>query len=239
MTLYSSEDFYTEFTKSYEAYASNRRAFIDAVDNFVKSESALYRSIIDVGSGNGKRARRIADSIKARSLTLVDNSSIMIDLSRQINNANVLFANIASPDFTSAKKYEIVLCLWNVLGHILSAKERNMALNNLKNLIATGGVLFLDINNRYNVSQYGIDAVLRNILKDALASKDSNGDFELTLDAGINEIRTKVHIFSPYEIERLIKSAGLKILKKQVINYSTGEKRKSIFGGQLIYKLSR
>jgi hypothetical protein len=37
----------------------------------------------------------------------------------------------------------------------------------------------------------------------------------------------------------LFKLAGLKILERKVINYKNGRKCRSIFGGQLVYKLSK
>jgi len=53
------------------------------------------------------------------------------------------------------------------------------------------------------------------------------------------EIETTVHIFNPFEIEKLIKLAGLKIEKRKIINYRSGKICKTIFGGQLVYKLSK
>ena len=205
MNLYPSEIFYTLFAKHYRAYASQRQVFLDVVDDFIKSESLPHKSIIDIGSGDGKRAKCIADIMMAKNLTLVDNSQGMISLANKVNGADILLADISNSEFKSAKKYDIVLCLWNVLGHIPSASRRLTAMINLKNLVSNGGFIFLDINNRYNISQYGFGEVVKNILKDLLMHNDCNGDFELGLNAAAGEIRTKVHLFAPFEMDQLIK----------------------------------
>jgi hypothetical protein len=89
------------------------------------------------------------------------------------------------------------------------------------------------------VSHYGIKNVLKNICKDIFVPRKSNGDFELNIDTDKGKINTTVHIFNPYEIERLFKSAGLTILKREIISYDTGEIKDNFWSGQLVYKLTK
>ena len=114
-----------------------------------------------------------------------------------------------------------------------------VALKNIAGLMSGDGILFLDVNNRYNVTHYGLMSVLRNIIKDIFISDDSNGDFDLNFNTEKGQIHTKVHIFSPSEIESLVKTAGFVILKRKIINYKTGRKSSSVLGGQLVYKLCK
>lgn len=236
--MYSSETFYTQFAQSYAGYASGKKAYILAVDNIIKEECGLAKTIVDVGAGDGKRGKRIANLLGVKNLTLIDSSDGMVALSQSIPNATVVKADISSLEFSLGEKYNVVLCLWNVLGHVPGV-DRQVAFNNLTTLVDDGGVIFLDVNNRYNISQYGMKAVVRNICKDLFFPKESNGDFDLSFSTKVGILETCVHIFSPREVENLIKSAGLRILKRQVVDYRTGEIRKSIFGGQLVYKLSK
>lgn len=236
--MYSSETFYTQFAQSYAEYASERKAYILAVDNIIKDECVLAKTMIDVGAGDGERGRRIADLLGVKNLTLIDSSDGMVALSQNIPNAVVVKADISGSEFISGEKYNVVLCLWNVLGHVPST-GRWIAFNNLAALVDDSGVIFLDVNNRYNIPQYGVKAVIRNIYKDLFSPKESNGDFDLSFSTKAGILETSVHIFSPVEVENLIKSAGLRILKRQMVNYKTGESSKSIFGGQLVYKLSK
>ena len=101
------------------------------------------------------------------------------------------------------------------------------------------GFIFLDVNNCYNAVHYGIKATLKNICKDILTPKISNGDFELNINTDQGQINTIVHIFNPNEIKHLFKSAGLKILKRKIINYKTGEVESKFWNGQLVYKLAK
>jgi 2-polyprenyl-3-methyl-5-hydroxy-6-metoxy-1,4-benzoquinol methylase len=234
--LSSSSAFYTGFARTYEHYASLRKAYITAVNRFIVNEIGSVKTIIDLGAGDGIRATHLAKELKAQHLTLVDNSDGMINRIGKTGDMTVIKADISSYEYKSGEKYDLVLCLWNVLGHI-PEHGRKVALKNLALLIGESGSLILDVNNRYNISQYGIMIVIKNVLKDIFSPRDSNGDFELSIDTGSEKIRTSVHLFNSFEMERLIQSADLKIDKKLVVDYGNGSLCKTIFGGQLVYEL--
>lgn len=236
--MYSSDIFYTQFAGSYRKYSATRRAYLSAVNDFIKREVGFVKTIVDVGSGDGKRSSLISNLLDSKNLTLIDNSIGMINLAKNIRDAVVIKGDISSTEFESDNKYDVALCLWNVLGHIASDK-REIALKNLASLIHSQGIIFLDVNNRYNVSHYGIKNVLRNICKDIFVPRKSNGDFELNINTDKGKINTTVHIFNSYEIERLFKSAGLTILKREIISYDTGEIKNNFWNGQLVYKLTK
>ncbi|MEI6553138.1 MAG: class I SAM-dependent methyltransferase [bacterium] len=234
---YSSDVFYTQFAQTYAQYAFGKKDYITAVNRFICKESISPSNILDVGSGDGKRAKTIADAIGVKNITLVDNSEGMVLLSKKITDATVIYADITRRDFDFKKKYDLVLCLWNVFGHIATENERIIAMKNLGNLLSDGGVLFIDVNNRYNSTHYGKFSVFRNLLKDLFLSKDKTGNFDLSFKADTGNITTKVHIFNPKEIEYLIKSAGLTVEKRIILNYKTGTVEENFWKGQLVYKI--
>lgn len=236
--LASSNDFYTGFSESYGDYASQRKEYIAAVNRFAIDEAGSVSTVIDVGSGDGTRAVEIFKKMGASHLILVDSSDGMLDHLRKIADAVVIDADISSTEPITEEKYDVVLCLWNVLGHV-PADKRRVALINLGSLLEDSGFIVLDVNNRYNISQYGLKSVMINIVKDIFSPQDSNGDFELNIDTEHETIGTVVHVFNPFEIKRLIRSANLKILKKRVIDYKDGGLCRSIFGGQLVYTLAK
>lgn len=236
--IFTSEKFYTLFASSYRDYSFNKKGYLSAVNKFIQEETLSPKSMIDVGSGDGKRGRDIGDILGIEKITLIDNSDGMIALAKNIHGADIIFTDISNSRFQTEKKYDLVTLLWNVLGHIPS-DSRAIALANLVKLVNNGKSIFIDVNNRYNISHYGIKAVLRNILKDIFLPNKSTGDFTLKVLTSKGEIETIVHIFNPFEIERLIKSAGLKIEKRKIINYRNGKACRTIFGGQLVYKLSK
>lgn len=236
--MHSSEDFYTKFAASYEAYASGKKNYLTSVDTFIIENAGHARSIVDVGAGNGKRGKKIAGMLGVKSLTLIDSSDGMLGFMRNVHGANIIKADISSEKFKPDTTYDVALCLWNVLGHI-SNQSRSIALKNLASLVKNNGLIFLDVNNRYNIAHYGLRAGFRNILKDIFLPNISNGDFPLTINTDTGSIDTSVHIFSPFEIRRLIKSAGLTIEKVCTIDYRTGIKMNNPFSGQLVYKLKK
>jgi len=236
--IFTSEKFYTLFASSYCDYSLNKIVYISAVNKFIQEEALSLKSMVDVGSGDGKRGRLIGDILGIEKITLIDNSEGMIALANNIEKADVVFEDISSLRFENKNKYDLVSLLWNVLGHI-SSEGRIITLMNLAKLVNDGKSIFIDVNNRYNISHYGFPAVVKNILKDIFLSNKTNGDFNLKVITVNGEIETTVHIFNPFEIEKLIKLAGLKIEKRKIINYRSGKICKTIFGGQLVYKLSK
>ncbi len=235
--MYSSDEFYTKFAPFYENYSHAKKDYISCVNNFIIHESKPHLKVVDIGGGNGKRSQLISHSIHASSLTIIDNSKGMADLTHSIKDLQMVFADISDSKFQSDDTFGIAICLWNVLGHIPTQEKRKIALMNMANLIEDNGFLFIDVNNRYNISNYGLKAVLKNIYDDIFDTDGNKGNFELHVDIGNEKIQTRVHIFNPFEMNDLIKSSGLKIIKKQFINYKTGKKSKTMFGGQLVYKL--
>lgn len=235
----NSKDFYNKFSTYYSSYANSKFAYIKAVDDFIISNSNYFMEIVDLGSGDGCRAQGLSKILEAKKLTLIDNSVGMIQKCKSIGNVDVLYADISNDYFEHNYQYDTALCLWNVLGHVFDSNKRLIALKNIKSLVKDSGFIYLDVNNRYNVSQYGLLSVIKNICKDVTSHSGENGNFSLRMVFNGSVFTTKVHIFSHAEIEELIKLAGLKIEKKLVINYSTGKLCMTLFGGQLVYKLSK
>lgn len=235
----NSKDFYSKFSTYYTNYANSKITYTKAVDEFIVSNSNNNLDIIDIGSGDGYRARGLSKMLGTKKLTLVDDSIGMVKQCKSIGNFDVLCADISNDYFEHNYRYDIAICLWNVLGHIFDSSRRLVALKNMRSLIKDNGSIYLDVNNRYNVSQYGLLSVIRNIYRDIISYSDENGNFSLSMVFGGKTVTTKVHIFSSMEIEKLVKRAGLKIEKRIVINYVTGKSCLTSFGGQLVYKLSK
>ncbi len=234
---FPSDKFYTLFSRSYHEYSSGKVKYLNAVNSFIVKESISPKSMIDVGCGDGRRARKIADVLKINHLVMIDNSDGMIELAKNNLGVTVHKNDISDHGFIIGDRYDLVTHLWNVLGHVPSS-NRKTAVVNMSKLVTHNGYIYIDVNNRYNISHYGFISVCRNIFKDILKPNDVNGDFNLKVITPNGQIETIVHIFSPFEIEELIKSAGLKIEKRKIINYVSGKSCKTIFGGQLLYKIS-
>ena len=63
---------------------------------------------------------------------------------------------LASGGFESAERFDVITCLWNVLGHVPTAEKRLHALSAIASLLTPNGRFFLDVNHRYNARSYGV-----------------------------------------------------------------------------------
>jgi SAM-dependent methyltransferase len=240
MKFYPSDIFYTKFSSSYSSYFGTKREYIEAVNSFIMSEASSPISVIDVGAGDGRRSRDVCDLLGAKALTLIDNSDGMIAHLKKIEKSYVIKADISDPSFEIGQKYDVMLCLWNVIGHMLTQEQRLSALKNMRKLLADSGVIFIDVNNRYNLSHYGVKAVIRNMWTDVFSRQnDQLGIFDLSINTADDQLRTKVYISNPFEIRKLFRMSGLKVIKVRRFNYRTGKKAMTIFGGQSVYKVTK
>ena len=110
-------------------------------------------------------------------------------------------------------------------------------LKNIKNAIKPDGVVILDVNNRHNVFQYGWKAI-KNIIKDCFIHNFENGDIKFNISLDSHNIPSCVHIFTKYEIEKLVNAAGFEIKSTFYINYANGGFENSPLFGQLCYILT-
>lgn len=238
MKLSPSNVFYSRFADTYQDYSRAREVYLRSVDAYIQSDSLNARNLIDVGAGDGRRGKRISDMLGIKLPTLLDNSEGMIRILELIPGVRVLGADISHPNFSHGETYQAVVCLWNVLGH-MSLQGRGTTLKNLSRLVSDDGSIYIDVNNRYNAAHYGIWPALKNVLKDLFALGKRRGDFTFGVETADGGLFTEVHIFSPFEIEKLFKKAGLKVVERRIIDYRTGKRRRAFWNGQLMYKLKK
>lgn len=239
--MFSSKIFYKYFSNNFTEYSFSKKKYLDSIDNIITNLDFKPKNIIDLGAGDGRRSLKIAEKLKVEDIVLVDNCSEMFNKITETENIKKVTDDISDNNFYSkiGKKSDLVLCLWNVLGHIETEGERVSVIENITNLLSDKGIGFLDVNNRYNVRQYGFKNVIKNILKDIFSPNNKNGDFPFNFKKEELDIKTSVHIFNPYEVDKYLKNAGLKIVDKKFIDYDTGKIGSNIFSGQILYKIKK
>ena len=227
----SSKEFYSETADHYEKIRSKQYLYNKTVDSIIiDSVKDQIKNILDVGAGNGKRGIYIKEKLNASEILLLEESKEMV---KNIKRTAVVDVKVESIlDYHSDRKFDLIICLWNVLGHIDDKTNRVIALKKMKSSLSDKGVIFIDFNNRMNVKHYGFKNFIRNSIR-TLFTKDS-GWFNLELHG----IKTKVYVHNFSEMTELIKNAGLNIRFMKSIDYSTGEIHKSRFKGQLLFCLS-
>lgn len=233
-----SMQFYDIFASSYQTYSEKRSAYLQTVDQIICSQTSNpIHNYLDVGAGNGTRTVRLGKLLQATNITGVDESANMCEL--QKNNGVITVFQGQIEHYPLSNKHDLITCLWNVIGHIPS-KDRVNFLKSIRSHLTYNGRLFLDVNNRNNISHYGLINVSHNILRSLIVGNSKSGDFPLFLETRKNEvISTSVHIFTNSEILVLFREAGLSVVRQWSICYSTGRRMNSIWHGQLLYELKQ
>jgi|GEM_PF-813772 len=236
---------YNQFAKYYRVYSEEKQNYLSAIDELI-IEALPQRPIraLDIGCGDGYRSYHLFRKTNINNLVMIDNSDEMIKLAKNYEKSDieVLKTDITkSNQLSSLGKFDIILCLWNVLGHINTRKERLKALENIRSLMRDEAFVFLDVSNRYNAKYYGIKNLIKNIIKDLFRGNVNEiGDFEYQIKVDERKyLDAKCHFFSPFEIRNLIKSANLKITNELAINYETGKVEKNCLQGHLFYQLKK
>jgi 2-polyprenyl-3-methyl-5-hydroxy-6-metoxy-1,4-benzoquinol methylase len=233
------EHFYDALAPHFREYCRTKAEYLDAIDQLlIRYISAGADSLLDVGAGDGLRAARLAQSRQFQTLALVDPSNVMVKYCRQ-RNATEVWCATAEELPESNRRFDVITCLWNVLGHVPDQKSRLTALRRMSSLLAEDGQIFLDVNNRYNARAYGWLLTLGRVLYDKVRPSVTNGDVTFSWQLDDRVIQARGHVFTPGEMTNLINRAGLRVEQRLIVDYQTGQLRRRIITGQLLYELRR
>ncbi|HEY1801974.1 MAG TPA: class I SAM-dependent methyltransferase [Terriglobales bacterium] len=219
--------------------ALRREAYLRKIEELVIARvPANSRSLLDVGAGDGSRAVRIARAAGIHKIVLLEPSAKMrrgADTSCEIwpIRAEALRGTVAE-----GRSFDVIICLWNVLGHI-RLQDRLNVLRELARLLSQDGMLFVDVNHRYNMRAYGFWRTVGRMAYDRLVPAQSNGDVVVSWGLGKTTCSTYGHVFTQREMADLIADAGLKITEKIFVDYESGDVRRSGLQGNLFYVLRR
>jgi 2-polyprenyl-3-methyl-5-hydroxy-6-metoxy-1,4-benzoquinol methylase len=219
-------------------YARRRAAYLDAVDGvIVASITGHPGSLLDVGAGDGERSIRIAQTCGISVIILAEPCHALQEECRR-QPATGVWPRRAEELPDGPPGFDVITCLWNVLGHVRSQELRLRALTRMRALLNPGGRLFLDVNNRYNARAYGWTRTSSRIIKDCLRPSERNGDVAITWQIGGGQIHAVGHVFTPREMRGLLREARLRVVRRHVLDYASGARHRCILEGQLLYELT-
>jgi 2-polyprenyl-3-methyl-5-hydroxy-6-metoxy-1,4-benzoquinol methylase len=215
--------------------AEQRRPYLDGIDRLVVSEMPPgARTLLDVGAGNGARARRIARARGVTELVLLEPSLAM----QGSGCADVRIWTMRAEELHSVQaQFDVITCLWNVLGHIFPSAGRIEVLRQFGRLVSPKGKIFIDVNHRYNASHYGALPTALRFLRDRMSPDEKNGDVAVSWEIEETRCTTVGHVFTDAEFHSLSLAAGVRIEKRFVLDYATGAQRRWSFKGNLLYVL--
>lgn len=233
--MLESKKYYDVIAKDYNILYTERINYLNAIDTIIISENKNRKisNYLDIGSGDGRRSLKMINSLNPLNSTLIDDSSKMLEQIKSVKNLTI--ANNSFFDFETDRKFDLITCLWNVIGHIESNTLRKQFFQIIEKRLNNGGVFYFDVNNRYNIAHYGYSNVMKNLEMDSLNPSESNGVFNV----GEGDKKTKVYIHNPFDVPKYVKDLNLEIQKTWFVEYKSGEIKDTFFEGQLFYKITK
>lgn len=223
----------------YSQIATARKPYLESIEKLIVARvPSGSQSLLDVGAGDGSRALRIAKASNLDDVVLLEPSREMVKSCRVEAEVWAIRAEELSSEercFAPERRFDIIICLWNVLGHIGSHTNRVHVLRELGNMLSPRGILFVDVNHRYNIRSYGLGKTISRFLYDQLWPGERNGDVTPTWDIDDVKCSTYGHVFTQKEMRKLATAARLNIEDRLVIDYDTGALRRFGFLGNLLY----
>ena len=228
---------YDEVAPAFAELTQGRKEYLDAIDRLVIGNLPKTPfSLLDIGAGDGRRARRIAATAGVSKLVLLEPSAGM----RAAGNPQTGYLNLRAEQLHRVDgSFDAILCLWNVLGHVFPHSARAEVLHQCQRLLTPGGRLFIDVNHRYNGAHYGWLATVGRYLYDQLRPSERNGDVVATWKLNGRQTSVRGHVFTDREFRSLAGGAGLLVDRRLVVDYRTGQERQWSVQGNLLYVMRR
>lgn len=233
-----SDVYYSKISHIYRKVSETRANYTDSVDTLLRRVISEFQeqkfTWLDVGSGDGFRLGKLSSGVNCDITAVEPVRDFRENIRKNCPRAAIHHLNVESfrPESSEFLGFDFVTCLWNVIGHSDDPQE---FLHSLRRLVAQGGVVFVDVNNRLNVSRYGALRVARNIL---VARSWGWREFRFPTYQDGAMTSTLTWISSPSEISRMVVKAGFNVEKRLFVNYDTGKvSNRSWWSGQIVLVL--
>lgn len=236
---------YSRLAPHFADFSSRRKRYLRGIEKCILSRiSNNAKALLDVGAGDGSRALRIASEAGISDVVLIEPSK---EMSAEAKGAAEVW-NLRAEGMGDhrplaqdgqARHFDVITCLWNVLGHVRGIEDRVRALRAMNDLLAPTGRCFLDVTHRYNLRSYGVFPTLARFIRDSIFYKGETADVTATWEVRDEAISTVGHVFTDREIRDAARAAGLEIEERIVVDYDTGKIRRFAFTGNLLYVLRR
>lgn len=225
--------FYDLIAEDYKNISFKKKTYLNGIDEIILKYLKDKKKILDAGSGDGIRLEKLKKKLKNCNFISIEPSRKMYEQFKK--NSKIPIKNFGLEKINKInQKFDAITCLWNVFGHIKNNKRRIHILKNIKKKLKPKGYLIFDINNRHNAKQYGIIRVLFRIVLDKFFFKEKRGDARYEILKNNKKIIGSGHLFTEYEIKKLIKKSNFKLKKIYYVNYVNGKIEKISFFGQIL-----
>jgi SAM-dependent methyltransferase len=226
---------YDALARSYDSISRARNLYLTAIERIIIAHATGSSSLLDIGAGDGTRTVRIAEAAGIPCVLALEPSENMRALwPRSLPGWGCRATQIPE----TQRRFDAILCLWNVLGHLQDREERVSVLAQARERLSPGGMMFVDVSHRYNAAEYGWPGTLLRMMRDRLRWSETNGDVIVRwkVDGGL--VRCHGHLFTRPEIESIFRETALQITNRWTVNYSDGTERRRCYEGHLLFQLS-
>ena len=216
----------------------HRKNYIRAVNERCIERLADCSTWLDVGSGDGARVREILERTGDREVVCIEPSKAMAHLCADNVKKGEVLNRYLDQQFSEnyGGQFECVTALWNVLGHFATGRDRREFINNVRNVLGSGGTLLLDVNNRHNGKAYGFIRSRFRYFRDLLWFCESSGDAVYSVKVGNRAELCCGHIFTTEELLDLFPADDWACLEVEYIDYQSGEAATDRFSGQILIR---
>jgi len=218
LNFLSSESFYDGIYKHYTNIASKRQFYNSAVDRYIRAHPNFrnFIKIIDVGTGDGCRITKLFGG-KAQISVIEESGQMCNILQKNEFLENVLEGRAEEIDIGALEgKFDLVTLQWNVLGHVESHLE---LLTVCHKLLKSGGYLIFDVNNPFNIKQYGVFSFIRNFIYFYLYPRNTRRFMPLEL----NGVSTNVSFSCHRYYVKILELLGFVDIRSTYFDYGTGD----------------
>jgi SAM-dependent methyltransferase len=193
--------------------------------------------VLDAGCGTGQRAIELMTALPKARIEAMDFSDAMLDIAINRGVLQAVSSNLG--DFSVTNTYDMIVCLFFVIGYLTPRLIRAQAMNCLFRALRPGGVLVIDGINRFHRGEGRLFRrtrleIVRDLVTSWLDPRCEFGDKFYRTHHSFGELRGFHHSFSRPEFEDLIAKAGFVIRRSLVVGYDTGEEHDEIHKGQLV-----
>jgi SAM-dependent methyltransferase len=220
-----SAEYYRQISSDYTSVSKLRGTYNQSINGLIKPlvDQILSRNgrWLDVGSGDGKRILDLCGGSKPDLTSVEPVMEFVAQIKKNLPFANIFHGTLGefrNSVRSKGHKFELISCLWNVVGHTSDPKSFFL---DLADLLSNEGTLVLDVNNRLNVSQYGFKNVARNIWRAVLGDDWTRFLFPTPSPTGSSTTLTLLS--SPGEIETFLKEADLVVQRRFFVSYRDGK----------------
>ena len=216
--MQNNNHYYDNLSKTYDQISKKRRKYLDSIDqeifNFLKSLN--INTILDVGIGDGRRSNKYITKLNFSEKNfygIEPSTKMYVESKKNFNEKQNIF-NINLESYQTDHKFDLIMCLWNVIGHVSNLE---IFIKKVSELSSRKGYFIFDYNNIYNFKEYGLRSFVSNLLFGLFKDK-----FEFRVVS--NNDDTSVNYYKSSYLLKILSFNNFKVIDKIYINYQDGTK---------------